>query len=364
MRPMSTLSADAELALHTYCNNAFVDASGQLPETATLPPEPSVAVWAGYQEAAHAAGCSVWEVLCSRLPQCQFPIAAGISERADYRAATRRGELPAQPEPPLLEQPEALTLDIHATPAGPIPILTAATRADFETLVRALLRRNEPAEVPSSMGAVMVAGFNNWDRIARHRADWQRANPLAGAAGWSAAFKALIADRPAYQDRFILLSTGPYSGVSGADLGLDDAHWRTLSLAIRRDHECAHHATIRLFGTMRNHHHDELIADYMGLTAATGAFRADWFLTCLGLEAYPDVRASGRFWNYLGDLPAESEATRALQALLIRAAHRLEERHAALLAQGQPIDTVRDTLFRWLCAHRLDQIADARGSMS
>ena len=353
------LSAAAEQALHAYCHNAFVDASGELPTAGTLAPEPSVAVWAGYREAAIEAGSSVWDVLCSRLPQCQFPIAAGISEQPIYRAATRRGELPANPEPPQLERPEALMLDIHPTPAGPIPILTAATRADFVTLVRALLRRNEPAEVPDSMGAVMVAGFNNWDRIARYRADWQRANPLAGAAGWSAAFKALTADRAAYQDRFIILSTGPYSGVSAETLGIDDAaHWQALSLAIRRDHECAHHATIRLFGTMRNHHHDELIADYMGLTAATGRFPADWFLTCLGLEAFPSVRADGRFWNYLGDLPADSDAVGALQALLIRAARRLEQRHDALLDQGEPLESVRDGLFRWLCANRLDQLAD------
>lgn len=353
------LSASAEAALHNYCHNAFVNALGQLPEPGTLAAEPSVAAWEGYRDAAHAAGCSIWEVLCQRLPQCRFPIAAGISERADYRAATRRGVYPEHAEPPVLEQPDALTLAIHPTPAGPIPILTAATRADFVTLVRALLRRNEPVAVPDAMGAVMVAGFNNWDRIARHRAAWERDNPQAGKAAWSAAFKTLTQDRSAYQDRFIILSTGPYSGVAGADLGIDDAaHWCALSLAIRRDHECAHHATIRLFNSMRNHHHDELIADYMGITAATGSFRADWYLRFLGLEAFPAVRASGRFGNYLGDLPAESDAARGLQMLLIRAAAAVEQRHQQLLARQIPLESVRNQLFRWLCAHRLDAIAE------
>ena len=36
----------------------------------------------------------------------------------------------------------------------------------------------------------------------------------------------IVPYRELYQDRFILLSDGPYSAVPAADLGLDDAEWR------------------------------------------------------------------------------------------------------------------------------------------
>ena len=45
---------------------------------------------------------------------------------------------------------------------------------------------------------------------------------------------------------------------------------------------------------MRNNLHDELIADYAGITAAIGHYRAAWFLRFLGLEDYPTYRPGGR----------------------------------------------------------------------
>ena len=85
-----------------------------------------------------------------------------------------------------------------------------------------------------------------------------------------------------------------------ADLGLAEAEWREMSLVIRREHECAHYFTRRLFGSMRNNLLDELIADYAGLVAATGRFRADWFLRFIGLEEFPRYRPGGRLDLYRG----------------------------------------------------------------
>lgn len=43
---------------------------------------------------------------------------------------------------------------------------------------------------------------------------------------------------------------------------------------------------------------DELIADYAGIVAAWGRYRADWFLRFVGLEDYPRYREGGRLQNY------------------------------------------------------------------
>ena len=67
----------------------------------------------------------------------------------------------------------------------------------------------------------------------------------------------LAADKPRYQDRFVILSRGPYSAVPAADTGLSEAEWLERSLVIRREHELTHYFTYRLFGSMRNHLLDE-----------------------------------------------------------------------------------------------------------
>jgi len=169
--------------------------------------------------------------------------------------------------------------------------------------VQALARRNEPVPVPDAQGAVTVAGYNNWERI--RQLERARLKPR----------------KELYQDRFILLSDGPYSAVAAADLGLDDDAWRALSLAIRREHECTHYFTKRYYGVMKNHVLDEVLADYMGLVAACGRFRADWFLRFVGLEG-ERYRPGGRLDLYRGGL--SNGAFAVLQELVRRAAANVE----------------------------------------
>ncbi|MDT3702963.1 MAG: hypothetical protein ROZ36_07965 [Thermincola sp.] len=127
-----------------------------------------------------------------------------------------------------------------------------------------------------------------------------------------------------YQDKFIILSDGPYSAVPAESLGLSEEEWRRLSLIIRREHECTHYFTRRLFSAMRNNLLDELIADYMGIVSAVGSFRADWFLRFVGLEHYPQYRTGARLENYRGDPPLSDGAFKILWTLVKLAAERLE----------------------------------------
>lgn len=287
-----------------YCANVF-----ELPQTPLILPledEPFVPEWERYVR--EASGRGAWNTLRDQFPQLRFPVAAGISASDAYRAATRRGMEVMTAEFLVLEHPEQLSFFLHPTAAGRIPVLVSGHRSDFITLVRALAHRNEPVMIPDSQGACMVAGFNNWNRIRQMGDD----------------FHALQSQKALYQDRFIILSDGPYSGVPAHDMGMSNAEWRRLSLVIRLEHECAHYFTKRVLGAMRHHVLDEILADYMGITAAAGKFRADWFLRFFGLEKFPHYRRGARLENYLGSDFSREGAFILLQQSVCQAARILE----------------------------------------
>lgn len=324
--------------LLAYNDNVFdLSALGPGPGHETslpLPDEPFVAAWEGY--AAEAAERGVFATLRDRLPQLRFPIRKGISETPAYREATRRG-VPVESVrrgPGLrLKRPDQVELLLHLSPAGRIPVLILRDRGDFMTLARALGSRNEPRVLPDSLGAFMISGFNNWDRIQQLRSRWEAQDPAERqTASWSEEFARIVPRRELYQDRFILLSAGPYSAVPAGDLGLSEEEWRELSLVVRRDHECTHYFTQRVFGSMRNNLLDELMADYAGIVGALGRYRADWFLRFVGLEAFPSYREGGRLGSYRGDPPLSDGAFRILQALVRAAAENLERFDAGLPA--------------------------------
>lgn len=316
-------AAEAE-ELRIYARNVF-DA-GALPAglTLPLPDEPFVPFWE--ERVAEARGRGAFAVLREHLPQLRFPVREGISASPDYQAATRRGVPPDDlPEATGLEigRPEVVELALHDSPAGRIPLVIVRGRPEFVAFVRALTHRNEPKPVPDSQGAIMIAGYNNWSRVRALRQRWEESGAERQTATWKEEFARLQPLRELYQDRFILLSDGPYSAIPAADLGLADPEWREISLRIRRDHECAHYLTRRLFGSMRNNLHDELIADFAGMTAA-GRFRATWFLRFLGLEGFPTYRSGGRLDLYRGDPPLTEGAFRALHQMIKNAAEAVE----------------------------------------
>jgi len=305
-------AADADLdALLAYTASPF-DLSG--PER--LDDEPFVAAWQGYLDAAAPRG--VFPVLQQALVQLRFPVREGLRETATYQAATRQGDLSALGTDGRLDgglrlaEPDALRLELHPTPAGRIPVLTAPVRSDFEALVHALTRRNDPVPLPASMGALMVSGYTNWDRVARYREQW--ADGRVDAPTWSDAFRQLVPQKDLYQDRFILLSEGPYSGVPAARLGLEEDAWIRLSHVIRREHECAHYYCRRALGAMRTNAFDEFIADAAGVLAAGAPDPAAWMATFLTDEE------TGRVGSYLPGLsPAQGDVVRRLLAAVIDA---------------------------------------------
>lgn len=330
--------------LSAYNQNIFQHDLLSSSQTFPLEPEAHVAAWLEYLETAQQNG--VLPTLKNVLVQLNFPIQAGISQTEAYRSATLKGVDPSticEATGLVLQQPGQLKFKIHPSMAGTIPVLLPGNREDFETLLRALTKRNEPVPIPPSMGACMVAGYNNWDRIRRYRQQWSEDNPLnCSENAWKQEFKSLIPQKSLYQDRFIILSDGFYSNVSPKEIELTESEWRSFSLTIRLEHECTHYFTRRLFNSMQNNLLDELIADYRGIVAALGYYRADWFLRFMGLESFPDYRESGRLQNYRGQPPLSDSAFKILQALVVAAANNLEyfdRHHAETLnySQNQPL---------------------------
>lgn len=288
-----------------------------------LPDAACVTAWEGY--VADAGRSGAFASLRRRLVQLCFPIAPGMSQDEAYLAATRRGSPPPAESPGVqLVQPEGLHVFLHPTPAGRVPVVRAEARADFEALVQALTRRNEPEPIPATMGACMIAGYNNWDRVAALRSAWEQQHPEDFLGdGWAAAFRDIVPQKDLYQDRFMLLSSGPYSATPATAVGLPDDEWRAASVALRLEHECTHYFMRQAFGAMRKSLLDELVADYMGLVAALGHFRVDCFLRFMGLETYPPYRDGGRLQNYRGTPPLSDAAFAVLQPVVKRAAENL-----------------------------------------
>ena len=291
-----------------------------------LADEPFVECWQRWADEARERGA--WAVLSRRLPQLAFPIADGMRDEEDYRAATLRG-VPASALAAAtglgIERPDLLELEVYPSFAGRVPVLTVRHRPDFVRLAQALAKRNQPLAIPDGQGALMISGYNNWRRIGRLRQRWERLAPdERRAATWSEEFARIRPHKELYQDRFMILTDGPYSAVPAADLGLAEGEWRRLSLLIRREHECCHYFTRRLYGSMRNHLLDEIVADYTGIVAAVGRFRGDWLLRFLAPAADGDGRTASRLELYRGSPPLSDHAFVALGRLVTAAASNLE----------------------------------------
>lgn len=297
--------------LRVYTQNNFWVPDRQLAGQ-VLADEPQITTWEKYLAEAEKKG--VYTTLRRYLVQFQFPIQEQISETSAYRQATRRGSCTttmSEASGLALSDLDGLELFLYPSIAGRIPVLVTAHREDFKSVVRALCYRNEPQSLPDSMGAVLVRGLNNWDRVRQV----QQAAALGQIKGdWRQ-------QRALYQDSIIVLSRIPYSNVPAQALQLTEEDWLEKSLKIRLAHECAHYYTLRQFGRMNVNMHDELIADYFGICAVRPHFSADWFLRFIGLEDYPVCRPAGRLHNYLGTPPLTTKARQILQTLLHQAAY-------------------------------------------
>lgn len=337
--------------LLTYCNNKFISAKTEVESSDSY-----LETWEGY--VAEAAEKGVISTLKKYIPQLLFPVEKNISTTEAYKNATLRGRVVESSKELQLQNPERIALELYETPLiGKVPVMTVSNKDDFYTICCALANKNEPKELPQSMGALFINGLNNWHRIKTLQKRWQAQHPYGN---WNEEFKKNILPNPhLYKDKLIVLSTSNYSNVSHTAVGKSEADWQKASVAIRKEHECVHLFTLQRYGVMANNMHDELIADYAGIIKAFGQYNKDWFLQFIGLENYPSYRKGGRLENYQEPVQLSAAAFKGLHTIIKNAATAIEKFDHSL---GNSTNTEeRMRRIQTLCEVDLLTMASAKG---
>ncbi|GAB3640266.1 DUF7005 family protein [Spirosoma arcticum] len=322
--------------------------------------EPYLDSWEEYVTKANEG--EAFQLLRKCYPQLNFPIGDGINKTQGYIDAVLKGKPLATSGKALvgLNKPEAIRIKLHTSIAGKVPVLFVADDEDFVKLVQCFLHKNNPTPVPQSMGALLANGVNNWDRIHTLKDKWLLNNP---AETWNQEFSTNVLSKSGlYKDKLIMLSTKPYSNVPADRLGLTEAEWASYSLFIRLEHECTHLYTLNRYGCASNNLHDELIADYIGISKTTGTYYKEWMLAFMGLEDYPAYRKGARLENYLGDANLTVEQFKQLVTVIKSAIESIACFDAAL----GTIHSAHDQVCRMdaLCATDLATMSSANGSTS
>lgn len=237
--------------------------------------------------------------------EANFPIQKGISKTNEYEKAIEEGILTEDRVKGEGLKLKSASVELIDTPAGQMPTITLKDREEFENLIRAISFNNEPLDVPKSMGASTYANYTNWGRIKKYRDNWEKLSSDSSEVEWAKEFSKLEHKKYLYQDRFIILSSSPYSNVKAKDLNLNISKedWADKSLSIRKYHETTHYFTKRVLGSMKNNAIDEILCDYVGLVKSNeGEYNSFYALSFLGLENYPKYRKGGRLENYLDNL--------------------------------------------------------------
>lgn len=331
--------------LLTYTQNKFI----QKKTTAHTLSETFINAWESYEDEAQKEGA--FETLKKYLVQLQFPVKEGISQTEDYKNVTLKGKQKTTKECLELQQPDQLSLTLYKNPmVGKIPVIITPDVDDFTTIICALGNKNEPQEFPKSMGALCINGLNNWDRLHKLKSEWLQKNPFGN---WNEAFKKHVLPKPfLFKDKIIVLSQKGYSGIQSDEVNMTDDAWKKASLIIRREHECAHVFTLQYYGSMANNMHDEIVADYAGITKVLGQFNKQWFLRFLGLENYPNYRNGGRLQNYQSPIQLSEEAFKGLQVLMYNISDTIEKFDTALGS----IKTDQEHLHRIKSIYEVDMI--------
>jgi hypothetical protein len=231
--------------------------------------------------------------LAKRFPQLYVAPAHGAQEA--HRLASTRGIVPPDASLDHFAGDDADELRVVATPAGPIDVLYLPNRQDFETFLQIIGHKSMPDTISPTIGAITYSGLPDWKAVRDARDEYLS----AGGADWPTEFARLARVPGAFRAQLIVISRGPYSNVSHADVGYDKKAWIDVSREIRLHHECAHVVCRRLMPQDILPVWDELTADVTGLICATGHYDASLAARFLGVDT--SGYASGRLEEYLSD---------------------------------------------------------------
>jgi len=217
---------DAIDELLLYTKNKFIqnnNNSFSLEET-------YIDTWNKYYQESKKIGA--FETLKKYLIQLQFPVQKGISKTEEYINSTLRGKLKLSEPNLALQKPELIEFELYDNNIiGKVPVIIVPNNDDFNAIICALSNKNEPQELPRSMGASFINGINNWDRIHQLKTNWLKKNPYGN---WVKHFKDHVLSKPhLFKDQLIILSTKEYSGTKSESISVSNNVWKSSSLIIR-----------------------------------------------------------------------------------------------------------------------------------
>lgn len=252
-------------------------------------------------------GMTVIEQLAETYPQLYLD--PDKADTGEYKSCVLQGKRPEECSLSHFAMDERDSAESVETPAGTAQVITLHNRHDFEVLVRCMMAaKNGPRDIiPATMGASTIVAFN-WPKINAHKAAFFEEQQAAGVAfpDWSAEFKRFTSVKANYQDLLIVLSRGPYSNVTAAQVSecmkaagrsaVSEDEWTEMSAGIRKYHELTHFVCRNLYPDKIDEVWDELVADAAGIYGAAGEYLPELEELFLGIS---DGRyTGGRLENY------------------------------------------------------------------
>lgn len=248
----------------------------------------------------------ILSVLSRRYPQLLFPIVAGISTSSEYRNAVYLGkEHAGSLDYSMSEKDKFMRVD---TPVGSIDVLLLYNRTDFEKCVCALAHRCEPRLIPDTVGAFLISGLTNWEKVHAQYANRGINKVVGNGANLSLPGKNIRL----FLDQIILLSSGWYSGLSPEAVGLSNEDWLEKSVTIRMYHEIAHFVCRSRNPENTSVFRDEVFADMIGMIAAFGHYDAKMAKVFLGITGDTTILPNARIRYYLKGQDAHTVSKNAL----------------------------------------------------
>ncbi len=250
---------------------------------------------------------TVIERLAETYPQLYLdPDKADIGE---YKSCVLQGKRPEKCSLSHFVMDERDSAESIETPAGTAQVITLHNRHDFEVFVRCMMAaKSGPRDIiPPTMGASTIVAFN-WPKINAHKAAFFEEQQAAGVTfpDWSAEFRRFTAVKANYQDLLIVLSRGPYSNVTAAQVSecmtagghsaVSEDEWTEMSGEIRKYHELTHFVCRNLYPDKIDEIWDELVADAVGIYGAAGEYSPELEELFLGITG--GRYTGGRLENY------------------------------------------------------------------
>jgi len=229
-------------------------------------------------------------------PQLTLGIKEGKSSSEEYKNIVLRGIFPEKLTFPFEGDilAERILMD---TPVGKKEALYLPDREIFEYFMRVLAYKCEPVDIPSTTGAIMISGINNWNKIYAHRDEFLKDHP---ESMWNDEFKSFISVKENYKDSILLISKGGYSNVSFENTKYEAEEWLNISKDLRIYHELTHYVCRIKYLEHKSPVRDEVIADCIGLLGATKDYDCRLAKYVLGIEG-DTYRQGGRLENYVDE---------------------------------------------------------------